>query len=68
MNIMIIIINNNDNNDNYKNNNTNTKRVQDKAWVSKKGNPLGIKQEIDTWLYYQMVYAKTRISPKDRDS
>ena len=32
-----------------------------------KGDPLGIVQELKIWLYYQIVSAQTRISPKKCD-
>ena len=31
------------------------------------GDPLGIVQEIEIWLYYQMVNAQTRICPGEWD-
>ena len=41
--------------------NTISKAVQDKAWLSRKGDLLGIVQEVKIWPFYQIVYAQTRI-------
>ena len=40
---------------------------QDKTWLSGEGDPVGFAQEIQIWLYYQMVYAQTRIRLGERD-
>ena len=45
-----------------------TKREQDWAWLGGKGNPLRIVQEIKIWTYNQMVFALTRIRPRERDT
>ena len=36
-----------------------------KAWQDRKGDLLGIVQKIKIWSFYQMVYAQTRIRPKN---
>ena len=41
-----------------------TKRVQEQAWLGRKGDPLGIVHGIEIWAYYQMVYPETRINPR----
>ena len=45
---------------------TSTKGVNDQAWMGGKGDPLEIVQGTEIWSYYQMVYAQTRIRPRDR--
>ena len=47
---------------------TSIKRVQDKVWLDGKDDSLGIVQKINIWPYYQMVYAQTRILPRERDT
>ena len=45
-----------------------TKGVPDSAWLGGKGDPLGIVQDIKIWTYCQLVYALTRIGPKEWDA
>ena len=45
-----------------------TKRVYGKAWLGGESDPLGIVQEIEIWPYEQVVYASTRIRPREWDT
>ena len=47
---------------------TGTKRVLDKTWLGGKGDPQGTEQEIEIWLYYQMIYVQNRIHPGEWDT
>ena len=40
---------------------TSAKGVQDKIWLDREGDPLGIMPEIEILPYYPMVYPQTRI-------
>ena len=44
---------------------TDTEGVQAKAQLGGKGDPQGILQETEFWLYYQMVFVPIRIQPKE---
>ena len=46
---------------------TNSKRVQDLAWVNRKGDALGTSQGIQIWPDNQMVYANTRSRPSEQE-
>ena len=46
---------------------TSIKRVQDKAWLGGKGDPLVIVQEFKIWPYKQTIDAETRICPRKWD-
>ena len=46
---------------------TNMKRVQDEAWLGKKGDLLGSVQEIKIWPYTQIVYVQTKIRLREWD-
>ena len=35
--------------------------------IGGKDDPLGIVQELNVWVYYQMIYAQTRIHPRKWD-
>ena len=41
---------------------------KNKVQLGRKGNPLGMTQKIETWPYYQMVYAQTEIRPRKWDT
>ena len=43
------------------------KRVQDKTLVGVEGVLQRLVQATEIWLYYQMVYAQTRICPREWD-
>ena len=43
------------------------KKVQDETQLGRKGDPLGIAQEIEIWPYLQMLYARNRIRPGELD-
>ena len=43
------------------------KGVQDQPWLGGKSDPLGIVQEIEIWLYDQMVYAQATVSLREWD-
>ena len=40
---------------------TSAKWLQDYTWLVGEGDPLGIVQDIESWPFYQMIYAQTRI-------
>ena len=44
---------------------TSAKGVRDLVGLIEKSNYLGIVQEIDIWLFYQMIDPKTRISSRE---
>ena len=46
---------------------TNRERVQDETWLGGKNDPMGIVEKKLIWPY-QMVYAQTRICPREWDT
>ena len=39
--------------------------VKEVGMSGRKGDSMGIVQEIEFWLHYQVVYAQTRIRPRE---
>ena len=46
---------------------TDTKGEQDKTRLGGKGDPQKIVQEVEIWPYYPMIYARTRMRPREWD-